>query len=78
MRDYTKPLTRRELEVLELVLEGMSSRQVADALCCSKRTVDGHLASIYLKLNVSNRVQAALRARSLGLLENRLAAHVQG
>ncbi|MDH7601939.1 MAG: helix-turn-helix transcriptional regulator [Armatimonadota bacterium] len=62
-------LTKRELEVLTLVSEGKSSREVAAALVCSKRTVDFHLARIYEKLRVSNRVQAMRRAVLLGLVD---------
>jgi len=62
-------LTKREIEVLSLVLEGKSSREVAAALFCSKRTIDFHLARIYEKLQVSNRVQAMRRATLLGLLD---------
>lgn len=62
-------LTKREIEVLSLVLEGRSSREVAAALFCSKRTVDFHLARIYEKLQVSNRVQAMRRAALLGLVD---------
>jgi DNA-binding CsgD family transcriptional regulator len=61
-------LTKREIEVLSLVLEGKSSREVADALYCSKRTIDFHLARIYEKLQVTNRVQAMRRATLLGLV----------
>ena len=61
-------LTKRELEVLNLVFEGKSSREVAALLFCSKRTVDFHLARIYEKLQVSNRVQAMRRAAMLGLV----------
>ena len=62
-------LTKREIEVLTLVLEGKSSREVAAALFCSKRTIDFHLARIYEKLQVSNRVQAMRRAALLGLID---------
>lgn len=64
-------LTKREIEVLALVLEGRSSREVATALFCSKRTIDFHLARIYEKLQVSNRVQAMRRATLLGLVDVR-------
>jgi DNA-binding CsgD family transcriptional regulator len=67
-------LTKREIEVLSLVLEGKSSREVAASLVCSKRTVDFHLARIYEKLQVSNRVQAMRRAALLGLVDVSLAA----
>lgn len=61
-------LTKREMEVLSLIIEGRSSKEVADLLYVSKRTVDFHLANIYDKLQVSNRVQAFRRAASLGLI----------
>ena len=61
-------LTKREIEVLTLVIEGRSSKDVADMLYVSKRTVDFHLANIYDKLNVTNRVQAFRRATKLGLI----------
>lgn len=67
-------LTKREIEVLSLVLEGKSSREVAATLVCSKRTVDFHLARIYEKLQVSNRVQAMRRAALLGLVDVPFAA----
>lgn len=63
------PLSQRELEVLSLILEGQSSKQVADALCCTKRTVDFHLTNAYRKLNVTNRVQALRRFVSLESLQ---------
>lgn len=66
--DRAVKLTKRELEVLSLVIEGLSSKDVADALYVSKRTVDFHLANIYDKLQVSNRVQAFRRASRLGLI----------
>ncbi len=66
--DRSVKLTRRELEVLSLVVEGKSSKDVADAIYVSKRTVDFHLANIYDKLQVSNRVQAFRRATRLGLI----------
>ena len=60
-------LTEREIEVLKLVLEGKSNKEVALNLCCSKRTVDFHLARIYQKLDVSNRVQAMRRVAHMGI-----------
>ncbi|MBA3725775.1 MAG: response regulator transcription factor [Armatimonadetes bacterium] len=61
-------LTKREFDVLNLIGEGYSSKEVADVLFVSKRTVDFHLANIYTKLDVSNRLQAFLAATSLGLI----------
>lgn len=61
-------LTRREVEILTLVVEGYSSKQVADLLFISKRTVDFHLDNVYGKLKVRNKMQALQRATKLGLL----------
>lgn len=61
-------LTERQTEVFSLIMEGMTAKQVADDLCCSERTVNFHLANIYDKLRVSNRVQAFRRATRLGLV----------
>ncbi|MDO8587057.1 MAG: LuxR C-terminal-related transcriptional regulator [Armatimonadota bacterium] len=60
-------LTKRELEVLSLVIEGRSSKDIAQTLNVSKRTIDVHLAAIYDKMQVSNRVQAMRRVVRLGL-----------
>lgn len=61
-------LTKRESEVLTLVAQGYSSKLTAEALVVSKRTVDFHLANIFHKLKVNNRVQAFRTATLLGLL----------
>ena len=61
-------LTPREVEVLGLIVEGRSSKEVADQLFVSKRTVDFHLANVYQKLGVSNRLQAFREATRRGLL----------
>jgi DNA-binding CsgD family transcriptional regulator len=61
-------LTKREIEVLSLVIEGKSSKDVADELFVSKRTVDFHLANVYSKLGVKNRLQALREASRRGLL----------
>ena len=61
-------LTKREIEVLSLIAQGNSSKETADALYVSKRTVDFHLANIYDKLQVNNRVQAFRAPTRLGLI----------
>ncbi len=61
-------LTKMQLQVLKLMCEGRTSQEVADTLFIGKRTVDFHLVGIYRKLNVSNRIQALVRARELGLV----------
>ena len=68
-REGKVPLTEREVEVLNQVFEGKSSKEVARLLFVSKRTIDFHLTNIYHKLHVTNRVQAVLRAAQLGLVE---------
>lgn len=60
-------LTRRELDVLGLVAEGLSNPDIATRLVLSPRTVHAHVRSIFDKLGVSSRTAAALRARELGL-----------
>ena len=67
-------LTKREREVFSEIIQVKPSHQVAEDLCCSKRTVDFHLASIYEKLGVSNRVQAFRHATRLGLIDVDLSA----
>lgn len=62
------PLSDRELEVLRLVAQGASNKEVAAQLYIAEGTVKNHLTSIFSKLDVRDRTQAALKARSLGLL----------
>lgn len=61
-------LTPREQEVLELLAVGDSNQDIADKLVISVRTVKKHTSNIYGKLNVSNRTQAVVYARQVGLL----------
>jgi DNA-binding NarL/FixJ family response regulator len=61
-------LTRRELETLVLVAEGMSNAQLARALWVTPQTVKFHLSNIYRKLGVSNRTEASRWAQVNGLL----------
>lgn len=55
-------LTPRQLEVLELVARGIDNQEIAKALFLSEHTVKNHVSSILLKLQVENRIQAAVRA----------------
>ena len=55
---YPDGLTRREVEVLRLVALGWGDAQVAEQLVISPRTVNGHLRSIYNKINVNSRSAA--------------------
>jgi len=60
-------LTEREEEVVRLVSEGLSNKDIADRLCISSITVRHHLTSIFDKLGVSNRQKLLLRAHQSGL-----------
>ncbi len=62
-------ISERELEVLELVAEGLSNQQIADQLYVSVNTVKTHLSRLYEKLEVQRRTQAVEKARSLNLIE---------
>src|SRR5213593_5152705 len=62
-------LTKREREILALVAEGLSNREIADRLVLSPETVKSHVAAILEKLNVSDRTQAAIYAVRNGLVE---------
>lgn len=64
------PLTERELEVLSLIMDGMTNPQIAHKLVVSLGTIKSHCHNIYSKLGVNNRTQAAKRARELRLLDN--------
>jgi len=61
-------ISERECEVLELLAEGHSNREIADSLYVSPNTVKTHLASLYGKLEASRRTQAVQRARALRLI----------
>jgi LuxR family maltose regulon positive regulatory protein len=63
-----EPLSPREREVLELVAQGLSNREIAERLVISLSTVKGHTSNIYGKLAVGSRTQAVARARALGIL----------
>ena len=63
-----EPLSERELEVLALLITGLSNRQIAARLVVSLGTAKTHIHNIYGKLGVINRAQAIARARELGLV----------
>jgi DNA-binding NarL/FixJ family response regulator len=65
--ELIEPLSERELEILRLVSQGASNREIADKLFITEGTVKNHVSNILGKLDVRDRTQAALKARELGL-----------
>ncbi len=61
-------LTKRELEILILVSNGMLNKEIANKLCISERTVKNHLSSIFKKIEVSDRTQAAIFSIKNGVI----------
>jgi DNA-binding NarL/FixJ family response regulator len=66
--DRSKLLTERELEIVRLVGEGHSNRELARMLWVTEQTVKFHLTNVYRKLGVSNRTEASRWAQAQGLL----------
>jgi two-component system nitrate/nitrite response regulator NarL len=66
--EYQEPLTKREQQVLELLVEGLSNSQIADKICLSENTVKKHLRNVLDKLHLNNRVEAAVYAVREGLV----------
>lgn len=62
-------LTPREIEVLQQVVEGDTNKEIAEVLCITENTVKIHLRNILEKLQVHNRIQAAVQAVRQGLVE---------
>lgn len=61
-------ISDREYQVLQLLAEGHSNKEIADRLFVSANTVKTHLASLYSKLDVGRRTQAVQKARSLKII----------
>ncbi len=66
--ELVEPLTPREQEVLQLAAAGLTNRAIGGRLGISDRTVQGHLANVYGKLQVSGRTEAVTKALQLGLI----------
>lgn len=64
-----EPLSQRELEVLQLISNGASNRDIAEELTISITTAKKHVSNIIRKLGVDNRTQAAAKGRNLDLCE---------
>lgn len=68
-KNKTNILTKRELEILYLLIEGQSNRQIAKDLIISIHTVKAHIESIYRKFGVHNKVQAAIYAVHYNMID---------
>jgi len=66
--ELVEPLSEREIEVLQLIAEGLSNREIASRLYLSLNTVKVHARNIYGKLGVKNRTQAVAKGKTLGIL----------
>lgn len=67
-----EPLTDRELEVLRLAAKGFTNKAIGVQLNISDRTVQGHLAHVFAKLQANSRTEAVMRAVALGLIPQNL------
>ena len=67
-QSLAEPLTVRELEVLSLIVSGLSNQQICDTLFLALSTVKGYNQSIFGKLEVNRRMQAVAKAKELGLV----------
>jgi len=61
------PLTRRERDIATLAARGESSREIAERLFLSVRTVNNHLQNVYAKLGVASKTELIRRASELGI-----------
>ncbi|MBA2288887.1 MAG: helix-turn-helix transcriptional regulator, partial [Chloroflexia bacterium] len=68
VQSLADPLSQRELEVLQLIAQGLSNREIGERLFLALDTVKGHNRKIFGKLDVQRRTEAIVRARELGLL----------
>jgi ATP/maltotriose-dependent transcriptional regulator MalT len=70
-------LTNRENQILRLIADGLTNREISSSLSISESTVENHIHNVYIKLGISNRAQAVASAYKLNivmvdnLLENR-------
>lgn len=69
-RNPENSLTQREIEVLELIAEGMLNKNIAKKLFISEKTVKNHVSNIFRKLNVTDRTQAAIYALKNNIKSN--------
>lgn len=63
-RKHPLGLTKKEQEILPLLIKGISNKEISDIFVRSERTIENHVASIFRKLNVHTRMEAMLRAKN--------------
>ena len=68
MQPLIEPLSERELEILQLIAQGLSNREISERLYLAVSTVKTHNRNIFAKLQVQRRTEAVALARELGLL----------
>lgn len=68
-QNRVEALTKRELEIIKLLVGGLYNKEIADNLNISEKTVKNHISSIFRKINVSDRTQAAVYAIKNNLVE---------
>ena len=68
LQPLAEPLSKRELEVLRLIAEGLSNQEIAEHLVVGKSTIKTHVNRIFSKLGATSRKQAIARAQELDLL----------
>lgn len=66
--DLPEPLSPREIEILQLVADGLTNREIAERLFLAEGTVKNYVSNILAKIGARDRTQAALRAREMGLV----------
>lgn len=69
MENNEEGLTKREMEVLKLIAEGLYNKEIADRLTISEKTVKNHVSNIFRKIDVSDRTQAAVFAIRSGYVD---------
>jgi len=66
--EWVEPLSEREIEILQLIAEGLTNQEIATKLYLSLNTVKVHTRNIYSKLSVHHRTAAVAKARACGIL----------
>lgn len=61
-------ISKREMEVLRLISQGMSNQEIADSLFVSESTIKTHVSNIFVKLDVKRRTQAVLKAKEIKII----------